>query len=227
MGSLPCNALCCNQNIVASKPKSDLFVPQINIDSIKANKNIERNFVTSIKEKSPNKKKGVNNIFTTEQLIQDKGKFKSNLTEDGNIGRNINISFTYKNNTFIINEIKEMKKIKSSKKEILKISLTNYSMYKNMLKSNIKESIKKEEEGNQQEDLKFEISEHLLSKNEEINISNIFLYHYLFHKTNESNLIFIMKQLKEIQIEENSLVFNEGDPGSCIFLIKSGTILLS
>jgi signal-transduction protein with cAMP-binding, CBS, and nucleotidyltransferase domain len=95
-----------------------------------------------------------------------------------------------------------------------------------MLKSNLKDSFKKEEE-NQQEDVKYEISEHLLSKDEEINISNIFLYHYLFHKTNENNLIFIMKKLKEIQIEENSIIFNEGDPGSCIFLIKSGTILLS
>ena len=227
MGSLPCNVFCCNQANIESKPKSDLFVPQINIDSIKANKNIERNFVTSIKEKSPKKKKGVNPIFTTEQFIQDKNKLKNTFTADGNIGRNINISFTYKNNTFIINEIKELKKIKSSKKEIIKISLTNYSINKNLSKSNKKESIKKEEEDNQQEDLKFEISEHLLSKNEEINISNIFLYHYLFHKTNENNLLFIMKKLKEIQIEENSVIFNEGDPGSCIFLIKSGTILLS
>ena len=226
MGSFPCNILCCNKANIESKPKSDLFVPQINIEAIKSNKNIERNFVTSIKEKSPKKKKGVNKIFTTEQLIQDKNRLKNALTADGDIGRKINISFTYKNNTFIINEIKELKKIRSSKKEIIKISLTNYSIYKNLLKSNLKDSLKKEEE-NQQEDLKYEISEHLLSKNEEINISNIFLYHYLFHKTNENDLIFIMKKLKEIQIEENSVVFNEGDPGSCIFLIKSGKIILS
>ena len=226
MGSFPCNALCCSKNNIASKPKSDLFVPQINIEAIKSNKNIERNFVTSIKEKSP-KKRGVKKIFTTEQLIQDKCRIKNTMTADGNIGRKINISFTYKNNTYIINDIKELKKIKSSKKEILKISLTNFSIYKGLLKSNIKESIKKEEEENQQEDLKYEISEHLLSKNEEINISSIFLYHYLFHKTSENDLLFIMKQLKEIQVEENSIVFNEGDPGSCIFLIKSGSILLS
>ena len=226
MGSFPCNALCCSKTNIASKPKSDLFVPQINIETIKSNKNIERNFVTSIKEKSP-KKRGVKKIFTTEQLIQDKCRIKNTMTADGNIGRKINISFTYKNNTYIINDIKELKKIKSSKKEILKISLTNFSIYKGLLKSNIKESIKKEEEENQQEDLKYEISEHLLSKNEEINISSIFLYHYLFHKTSENDLLFIMKQLKEIQIEENSIVFNEGDPGSCIFLIKSGSILLS
>jgi len=226
MGSFPCNALCCSKTNIASKPKSDLFVPQINIETIKSNKNFERNFVTSIKEKSP-KKRGVKKIFTTEQLIQDKCRIKNTMTADGNIGRKINISFTYKNNTYIINDIKELKKIKSSKKEILKISLTNFSIYKGLLKSNIKESIKKEEEENQQEDLKYEISEHLLSKNEEINISSIFLYHYLFHKTSENDLLFIMKQLKEIQIEENSIVFNEGDPGSCIFLIKSGSILLS
>ena len=223
MGSFPCNIICCNKQNIESKPKSDLFVPQINIEAIKTNKNIERNFVTSIKEKLPTKKKGVNKIITTEQLIQDKNRLKNALSADGDIGRKINISFTYKNNAYIINEIK---KIKSSKKEIIKISLTNYSINKNLLKSNKKDSLKIEEE-NQQQDLKYEISEHLLSKNEEINISNIFLYHYLFHKTNENDLLFIMKKLKEIQIEENSIVFNEGDPGSCIFLIKTGKIILS
>jgi len=193
MGSFPCNILCCHKGNIETKP--------INIEAIKSNKNIEKNFVTSIKEKSPKKKKGVNKIFTTEILIQDKNRIKNALTADGDIGRKINISFTYKNNTYIINEIKELKKIKSSKKEIIKISLTNYSIYKNLLKSNLKDSIKKEKE-NQQDDLKYEISEHLLSKNEEINISNIFLYHYLFQKTNKNDLSLITKKLKEIQIEE-------------------------
>ena len=85
MGSFPCNILCCNKANIESKPKSDLFVPQINIEAIKSNKNIERNFVTSIKEKSPKKKKGVNKIFTTEQLIQDKNRLKNALTADGDI----------------------------------------------------------------------------------------------------------------------------------------------
>ena len=93
MGSFPCNVLCCNKTNIASKPKSDLFVPQINIEAIKSNKNIERNFVTSIKEKTSPKKRGVKKIFTTEQLIQDKSRLKNTLTADGNIGRKINIIF--------------------------------------------------------------------------------------------------------------------------------------
>ena len=57
MGSFPYNILCCYKPNIESKPKSDLFVPQINIEAIKSNRNIERNFVTSIKEKSPKKRR--------------------------------------------------------------------------------------------------------------------------------------------------------------------------
>ena len=223
MGSIPCNLFCCNKTDI-SPPKSDLFVPQINIEAIKSNKSIEKNFVTSIKEKSPKRKRNVQRI-TTEQFIQERGGLKNTLTVDGNIGRKINISFTYKNSSFNIKDFK-VQKIKSSKKEILKLSLTNYSICKNLVKTK-KETNQNKEENQQEDDIKYEISEHLLSKNEEINISNIFLYHYLFHKTNEKNLLFIMKQLKEFEIEENSVIFNEGEPGSGIFIIKTGNVLLS
>ena len=221
MGSIPCNFLCCtNTNI--SPPKSDLFVPQINIQAIHSNKSIEKNFVTSIKEKSPKRKKRVNRI-TTEQLIQDNNNcLKNTYTADGNIGRKLHISFTYKNNSSCL---KDIHKIKNSKRNMLKLSLTNCSIYKNILKTTNKEVRK--EEIHHQEDIKFEISEHLLSKIEEINISNIFLYHYIFHKTNEENYLFIIKHLKEFEIDENSVIFNEGDQGSCIFIIKKGTVILS
>ena len=56
MGSLPCNIFCCNSTSV-TPPKSDLFVPQININAIKSNKSIEKNIVTSIKQFSPHGKK--------------------------------------------------------------------------------------------------------------------------------------------------------------------------
>ena len=228
MGSIPCNLFCCSKTTI-SPPKSDLFVPQININAITSNKNIENNFVTSIKEKSPKRKRGVNRI-TTEQFIQDNNCLKNTYTADGNIGRKLHISYTYKNLTLSIKDIKDKDKEKDnpnqkkiSKKNFLKISLTNYSLYKNVVKQR-KESKKDE---NHQEDIKYEISEHLLSKIEELNISNIFLYHYLFHKTSEDNLLFIIKKLKEIEIEENSVIFKEKDPGSCIFIIKSGNVLLS
>ena len=56
MGSLPCNIFCCN-NTNVNPPKSDLFVPQININAMKSNKSIQNNFVTSIKQFSPYGKK--------------------------------------------------------------------------------------------------------------------------------------------------------------------------
>ena len=219
MGSFPCNLYCCNKSNI-TPPKSDLFVPQINIKSIHSN-TIEKNFVTSLKEKSPKRKKKLKKI-TTEQFIQDSQCLKNAYTADGNIGRKLHISFTFKNNSFSIRDFKELTKNKNNK-NYLKISLTNNSIYKSIMKQ--KRESKKEEKN--KEDLNFEISEHLLSKLEELNISNIFLYHYLFHKITEENLLFIIKQLKEFQIDKNSVVFNEGDPGSNIFIIKSGTVLLS
>ena len=226
MGSIPCNIFCCSNNNI-SPPKSDLFVPQINIDAIKSNKSIEKNFVTSIKELSPKRRKGVKRI-TTEQFIQDNNCLKNTYTADGNIGRKLHISYTYKNYSLSINNIKEKEgkdnQKKHSKQNILKISLTNYSLYKGARQ---KKYSKKDENHNHQEDIKYEISEHLLSRKEGLNISNIFLYHYLFHKTSEEDLLFIIKQLNEIKIEENSVIFNENDPGSCVFIIQSGTVEIS
>ena len=223
MGSLPCNIFCCN-NTNVNPPKSDLFVPQININAMKSNKSIQNNFVTSIKQFSPKGKKRVNRI-TTEQFIQDNKCLKNAYTADATLGRKLNFSFSYKN-SFSKEEFKAIQKVKNSKKNLLQLSLTNYSLYKykNVVKTK-KES--KKEENQQQEDIKYEISEHLLSKNEELNIYNIILYHYLFHKTSEDNLVFIIKQLKQFQIDEGSIVFKEGDPGSCIFIINSGTVVLS
>ena len=109
----------------------------------------------------------------------------------------------------------------------MKLSLTNYSLYKSRNNKTKKEAEPQKDIKYEINNINYEISEHLLSKKEELNISNIFLYHYLFHKTSEENLLFIIKQLKEIEIEENSVVFKEGDPGSCIFIIKTGNVLLS
>ena len=134
MGSIPCNIFCCSNNSI-SPPKSDLFVPQININAIKSNKSIEKNFVKSIKEKSPNMRRGVNRI-TTEQFIQDNNCLKNTYTADGNIGRTLHITYTYKNYSLNINNIKDKENLnqnqkKQSKQNLLKISLTNYSLYKN------------------------------------------------------------------------------------------------
>ena len=51
--------------------------------------------------------------------------------------------------------------------------MTNYS--------NFRFNIKKIKNENPSEKINYEETQHLLSSNEEINISNIFLYHYMFH----------------------------------------------
>ena len=75
--------------------------------------------------------------------------------------------------------------------------------------------------------LKFEITQELLTQKEEMTIANIFLYHYLFHKSTKENLEFILKELKEFQVEEKSTIFCEGDEGSCMFIIKTGKVKLT
>ena len=68
MGSAPCNLFCCTKPSI-SLPKSDIFVPQINIDIIQNTKNIETNVITNIIEKSARSKLKPNKQ-TTEQYLQ-------------------------------------------------------------------------------------------------------------------------------------------------------------
>ena len=75
--------------------------------------------------------------------------------------------------------------------------------------------------------LKYEVTEHILDSTEEMNIINNLLYHYLFHKTSKDHLQYIINEIKEFQVEAGSIIFYEGDEGSCLFIIKNGQVELT
>ena len=236
MGSAPCNLFCCTKPSI-SLPKSDIFVPQINIDIIQNTKNIETNVITNIIDKSSRTKVKLNRQ-TTEQFLLENRKIKNSLTVEGR-SKKIKISmtnrsmkekrektqkYTDRNNTkYILN---------NTKKEDEKNNDTNNNNNNNISKNNTRVITKKEMDNFNkfreeiQEESKYEISEHTLTKNEEISISNIFLFNHLFNITDKDKLLSSLKQLKEIDIEKDSIIFKEGDIGSCIFFIISGTVLI-
>ena len=92
MGSAPCNLFCCTKPSIAL-PKSDLFVPQINIDIIQNTKNLETNVITNFLDKSPRYK--LQPIRqTTEKCLQEKYKIRNSLTVGGR-GKKVKISLLY------------------------------------------------------------------------------------------------------------------------------------
>ena len=229
MGSAPCNLFCCTKPSIAL-PKSDIFVPQINIDIIQNTKNLETNVVANFIEKSPINKASANRQ-TTEKFLQEKNKIRNSLTMERI--KKVKISLTHegeekesskknsdKNNKrfSLTNSKQNLYKIKQSSKSIKAISKNedkNNINKNNNINSNIENNIKGSD---------YQISEHSFSKEGEINIFNIFLNHNLFNQINRENLLSSIKQLKEIKIEKNSVIFSEGDIGSCIFVIISGTV---
>ena len=226
MGSAPCNLFCCTKPSIAL-PKSDLFVPQINIDIIQNTKNLETNVITNFLDKSPRYK--LQPIRqTTEKCLQEKYKIRNSLTVGGR-GKKVKISLLYEdekdkyndnkisaknNDRYIINNSKTYKTKNSSKKDFKNFTLKKEKDNDN----NNSENSDKEEESN------YELSEHPLTKDEEINIFNVFLDHYLFNNFDKEILLSSLKQLKEISIEKDSVIFKEGDIGSCIFVIISGEV---
>ena len=227
MGSAPCNLFCCTKPSIAL-PKSDLFVEQISIDIIQNTKNLETNVITNILEKSPRYK--LQPIRqTTEKCLQEKHKIRNSST----MGRTkkVKICLTYEDDK----ENNEDKKI--SDKNNIRYTINNSKTYqmkksKNSSKKELKRiSIKKDNDNNinneindKEEESSYELSEHSLTKDEEINIFNIFLDHYLFNNFDKDSLLSSLKQLKEINIEKDSVIFKEGDIGSCIFVIISGEV---
>ena len=233
MGSFPifhCSYLCCSKNN-DSVPKSDLFIPQFDAEDDVPNKNNKKKL---LKTTIINKKKLAYNRITTERFILSKPRIRNSYTVNSKrvlqkekkvLNRNMTVNT---NNSNIIinndngNKIVRKKNNHKTEKKISKLNLNEYSKSKTMIKKDNKNSEKKNPN-----DLKFEITQQLLSQKEELTLSNIILYHYLFHKITKENLAFIIKEIKEFQIEENSQIFCEGDEGSCMFIIKTGKVKLT
>ena len=234
MGYIQSFRICCPKSD-ATVPKSDLFVPEISVDEVNAamnsnspeKKSAQKKLVTSVKVVSTVKENNDYPKMTTEHFIQNNSRIKNSFTCDAEHSKQLQlqISLTIKNNNNTAiggAKIKEEEfKKKNTQRILLKSTLTNFSKFQSAMKKLEKKKEQKTEE------VKCEITEHLVSLKEQTNISNIFLYHYLFHKTTQENLEFIMKELKEFCVDENSPIFREGDEGSCIFIIKNGTVILS
>ena len=75
--------------------------------------------------------------------------------------------------------------------------------------------------------VKCEIKEQELSRDEELSLAKIFLHHYFFHRIDKDILSFLFKEIKVFQIEENTTIFYEGDEGSCLFILKHGEVKLT
>lgn len=226
IASFHCSYLCCTLN--HSVPKSDLFVPQFD-----AKEDVPKNTKKKLlKTTIIQKKDMVFNNVTTERFILSKPRIRNSYTANSKRviqkkNKDLNRNFTTSNtnirkNTDILEEINNINKNKennNNKKTLNTSNLNDYSKSKTMKK----EKAKPKNDMN----LKFEITQELLTQKEELTISNIFLYHYLFHKSTKENLEFILKELKEFQVEEKSTIFCEGDEGSCMFIIKTGKVKLT
>jgi len=226
IASFHCSYLCCTLN--HSVPKSDLFVPQFD-----AKEDVPKNTKKKLlKTTIIQKKDMVFNNVTTERFILSKPRIRNSYTANSKRviqkkNKDLNRNFTTSNtnirkNTDILEEINNINKNKennNNKKTLNTSNLNDYSKSKTMKK----EKAKSKNDMN----LKFEITQELLTQKEELTISNIFLYHYLFHKSTKENLEFILKELKEFQVEEKSTIFCEGDEGSCMFIIKTGKVKLT
>ena len=245
MGSSPiCDRglLCCSKPGI-SVPKSDLFVPQI---SLKIKKKNTQKKIKSLKTYSINKKKGLGRM-TTERIITNSFGIKESATMKRNLRvkekwrmtnkyynkpntysyvkvhkSNINLMnekmISYKQQTFDINKtyFPEQKQDKDS-------NTVKTNKHNNMANNNYNSKLNRIHENN----ANYEFSEHLLDSTEEMNITNVLLYHYLFHTTSKNNLQFIISELREFNVENGTVIFYENDIGSCLFIIKKGKVKLT
>ena len=218
MGSAPCNLFCCTKPAI-SLPKSDLYVPQINIDIIQNTKNIETNIITNYVDKPKQ--------ITTEKYIQEKHRIKNSLTDE-NRNKKIKINLTFGS----LNDSNKKKSYKNDKTVVLNSVDNSNGKEKGKIKD-IK-MIKKEKKNKKnigqntdiicQEKNKNEIMEHLLTKKEEFNIMDILYENNLFKNIDQNLLIETIRSIKEIKLKKNTVIFNEGDKGSNVFIILTGSV---
>ena len=203
-------------------PKSDLFIPQI---SLKITKKKTEKRVKSLKTYTINKKSPLLGRMTTERFISNKAAIKN--------------SFTMKSQLKLKDKLKINKNFNKMQTHSFSNSVNNNNINENFgkfktMKVNKNqghiESPLKENNSNFADksiNLKYEVNEHLLDSIEEMNITNNLLYHYLFHTTSKENLQYIINEIKEFQVEAGSVIFYEGDEGTCLFIIKNGQVELT
>ena len=230
VASFQCSFLCCAR-LNHSIPKSDLFIPQFDAKEDVPTKNNKKKL---LKTTIINKKNLAYNRITTERFILSKPRIRNSYTANPerviqNEKKVLNKNYTVKTNNEnsdmkidLINNNNNQKKINQTETILTSLNIVDFSKSKTMIKKN---KIQVKEKSN--DDLKYEITQELLTQKEELAISNIFLYHYLFHKSTKNNLLFILKEIREFQIEANSTIFCEGDEGSCMFIIKTGKVKLT
>ena len=230
--------------------KKELFIPQYDEDIALENTNKNRT-MTKLIRKNLSKKMFYHKL-TTEKIIRGKSKkiFHSMILKKTpnnllKFKRNISLNIFHHElkktksleNFFFPNlKMHETYKEEYSKTQNFIRNQTSLKRYKTIkLNNNNKNNFIKttnpineysiEEEINEDEkSINYELSEQIISSNEEINISNILSHHYLFHKIKKEALTFLINELKEFQIEEKTSIFYKGDEGSCIFIIKNGNV---
>ena len=250
MGSSPiCDRgfLCCTRPDI-NVPKSDLFVPHV---SFKIKKKTTQKKIKSLKTYTLSKKNGLKGLgrMTTERIILNSFGMKDSPTMKRNmrLKEKLRLSNKYYNklNTYSfvkvhkanINLINE--KIIYDKYQTFDINKTYFPHNKQDKESNTDEKTNNHNNNNLannyninstknvHNNINYEFSEHLLDSTEEMNINNILLYHYLFHTTSKNNLQYIISELREFNVEKNTIIFYENDVGSCMFIIKKGKVKLT
>ena len=221
MGSIAnfhCSYLCCTR-YNHSVPKSDLFIPQFDTEDDVPKKTNKKKLLKTV---IINKKNVKYNRVTTERFIQSKPRIRNSYTlNTKRIKKTFNRNLTLNTNRKFSGEI-NIKNQNKNETNITKLNINDeYSKSKTMIK---KDNINK---GKTTENVKFEVTQELLTQKDYLELNNIILYHYLFHKSTKENLAFILKEIKEFQVEKNSPIFCEGDEGSCMFIIKTGKVKLS
>ena len=231
--------------------KKELFIPQYDEDIALENTNKNRT-MTKLIRKNLSKKMFYHKL-TTEKIIRGKSKkiFHSMILKKTpnnllKFKRNISLNIFHHElkktksleNFFFPNlKMHETYKEEYSKTQNFIRNRTSIKRYKTTIKLNnnnknnfikttnpINEYSIEEEINEDEKSINYEFSEQIISSNEEINISKILSHYYLFYKIKKETLNYLMRELKEFQIDEKSSIFFKGDVGSCIFIIKNGKV---
>ena len=229
IASIQCSFWCCSGITLPPVPKSDLFVPNFNAKEEISKKNNKRQKL--IRGKVINKTKLNFSQMTTELFILNKQKIRNSFTANFQKSKEIQNALA-RNLTLITNK-------SHSKKNTYNLRANNNNHnYNNIKQVRLKKKMTfidgKEKSkslilkyNDKEKTIDPEPSKEVLSEKEKADISNIVLYHYIFHKSTKEHLNFLLKYIKLFEVEENSPIFCQKDEGSCMFIIKTGKVKLT